>query len=89
MGVVSYEKTGGSVMGLVGSGVAVASAAGTTTLLATTIHVPPPSPELAYHLQLASYEVFPLGLLVGIGVGALYVTLRAVPWKDLIRYSES
>ena len=84
--VTTYEKSGEISAGASLSGVATVAAlasGGTSIAIGVKMIVHPPGPEPGFHLTHAHPD--PLGLVsVGIGVGAIYATLRAVHWRDLL-----
>jgi hypothetical protein len=80
-----YEKSGTGFIGVSGSGLAVLAAGGTAVIgVAAHMMVTPPPPDLGYHLPTDHHDIFGTGVFVGVGVAALYATLRAVRWQDLI-----
>jgi hypothetical protein len=45
--------------------------------------IQPPGPEPGFHLTHDHYDLVGGGIMVGIGVAAIYATLRAVDWRDI------
>jgi hypothetical protein len=85
--VTTYEKTGTVSMGTAASGVAVVgSAAGATAAIGVALKmiVQPAAPEPGYHLAPDAHDLIGGGLMIGLGVAALYATFRALRLRDLL-----
>jgi hypothetical protein len=82
--VATFEKTGTVAAGTNLSGLAAVGAATAMIGVGLQMMVQPPGPEPGYHLTHEHHDLIGGGLIVGVGVAALYATFRAVRLKDIL-----
>jgi hypothetical protein len=81
--VATFEKTGTVTAGANVSGLAAVGAATAMIGVGLPMVVQAPGPEPGYHLAHDHHDLIGGGLIVGVGVAALYATFRAVRLKDI------
>jgi len=88
--MTTYEKSGALMAGTSLSGLSSVAtlggvASGAAMIVAgARMMVQPPGPEPGYHLTHDHHDLVGGGIMVGIGVAAIYATFRAVHLRDIL-----